>query len=98
MVLGCTIFFTIIWLLDPSILSTVALFGLTLAISDYLVPFVAKSMFKSETWTPTKEKQLEEICRSVVVYKAKILRSCESYYLLRSVKPKLVSVFNLLEI
>lgn len=87
-----TIFFTIIWLLDPSILSTLSLIGLTLTISDYLVPVVAKSMFKAETWTPTKEKQFDELCQSIIVYYNKIDASFATYVEKRTTNPKLVSV------
>lgn len=86
-----TIFFTLVWLLDPSILSALSLIGLTLTISDYIVPVLAKSLFKPELWTAVKEKQFEEICKAVVLYQNKIHSSVHLYFGMRSERPKLVS-------
>lgn len=88
--LGSTIFFMVLWLVDPSILSTISLIGLTLTISDYMVPMLARSFFKSDVWTTAKEEQFEEVCRTIVVYREKMRLSCESFLLLRTTKPKLV--------
>lgn len=89
-----TIFFTLLWLLNPSVLSFISVFGLTVTICDYVVPLISRSLFKSDIWTDTEEKEYEDICTSIVLYKTKIRLSIDSYLRLRSTKPKIVSKFN----
>lgn len=84
-----TIFFATVWLLDPSILSVLSLIGLTLTISDCIVPVVAKMLFKPELWTATKEEQLDEICKAIIVYGNKIYSSIQLYVNMRTERPKL---------
>lgn len=85
-----TIFFTLLWLLNPSILSFVSIFGLTITICDYVVPIISRSLFKSGIWTDAEEKEYEDICTSIVLYKSKARLAIDSYFLLRTTKPKLV--------
>lgn len=87
-----TIFFTLIWLLNPSILSAFSVLGLTATICDYVVPMISRSLFKSNIWTDTEEKEFEDICTSIMLYKSKIGLTLDSYFRLRTSKPTMVIV------
>lgn len=100
--IGTTFLFLSIWILDPSVLTTFSILGLTATISDYIVPTVTATMFKSDSWDSVKERAYDEFCRAVVVYKAKIALSCASFYVKRTSRPRLVSIlfsllFNLIQ-
>ncbi|XP_018336434.1 ADP-ribosylation factor-like protein 6-interacting protein 1 isoform X3 [Agrilus planipennis] len=86
---GSTLLFLVLWLLDPSILTTFSLLGLTLTISDYLVPLLISSIYKPDSWTAKKEMEFEGICRSLVIYKTKLQFSLITYYKMRTDRPKL---------
>ncbi|RZC37234.1 Reticulon domain containing protein [Asbolus verrucosus] len=95
---GSTITFTLLWLLDPSILTILSLFGLCFTICDYLIPSIATSLFKPEKWTARKDKELEELCTNVILYKAKLELTWASYYKMKITNRKmyfLVTVITL---
>lgn len=85
-----TIFFMFLWLSDPNILTIVSTLGLFVTLADYFVPVLASSIFKPDNWTKDKEIQYEDICRAIVVYKTKILLSCQCYIVMRSTRPRMV--------
>lgn len=81
--------FLLLWAFDPSILTTLATIGLLVTVGDYLVPTIAASIFRQDNWTGAKEKKFDEICRNIVFYYTQISTLCASYYLMRSVRPKI---------
>ncbi|KAJ3642896.1 hypothetical protein Zmor_025644 [Zophobas morio] len=86
---GSTILFTFLWLLDPSILTVVSVFGLVLTVCDYMIPTIASSFFKPEKWTSRKEQEFEELCTSIVLYKAKIELAWGRYYRMKNTNRKM---------
>jgi hypothetical protein len=79
-----------LWLLDPSILTVVSVFGLCVTVSDYVIPSVASSFFKPEKWTARREKEFEELCTNIVLYKARLELTWSRYYKLKTTNRKLV--------
>ncbi|XP_017780637.1 PREDICTED: ADP-ribosylation factor-like protein 6-interacting protein 1 isoform X2 [Nicrophorus vespilloides] len=84
-----TMFFLMVWLMDPSVLTTIALVGLTCTISDYFVPILVSSLLKSDQWTDKQEDKFDKICRSLIISKEKFSITYRSYILLRSTRPKM---------
>lgn len=93
--LGTTMLFMSIWLLDPSLLTAVSIIGLTITISDYVVPLLTASMIKGDTWSEKKEKQLDDVCAIILKYYNIILNRVHTFCELRTVKPKLVTEYFL---
>jgi hypothetical protein len=87
---GSTVLFMFLWLLDPSILTVVSVFGLCVTVSDYVIPSVASSFFKPEKWTARREKEFEELCTNIVLYKARLELTWSRYYKLKTTNRKLV--------
>ncbi|KRT81609.1 hypothetical protein AMK59_5964 [Oryctes borbonicus] len=88
-ILGTTILFMSIWLLDPSLLTAISIIGLTITISDYIVPLLTASMMKGDTWSEKKEKQLDEVCLMLLKYFNVIVNRASTFCELRTFKPKL---------
>lgn len=82
-----------IWLLDPSLLTAISIIGLTITISDYIVPVLTSSMMKGDTWSEKKEKQLDEVCKVLLKYYNVLANRICTFCELRTIKPKLVSRF-----
>lgn len=84
--------FTIILFADPSILTVISLTGLALTLADYFMPLILQSIFKPEMWSGDKQKEFEEICTNIILYKTKAELLLSSYCRMRVTNPKLVSV------
>ncbi|KAF4524560.1 hypothetical protein B566_EDAN002835 [Ephemera danica] len=61
-----TMIFLFVWWLDPAVLTLVSVLAILTVLVDYLVPTLASSFCRADSWTGTKEKRLEEVCRSLV--------------------------------
>ncbi|KAF5300234.1 hypothetical protein FQR65_LT09188 [Abscondita terminalis] len=86
---GTSFLFLTLWLVDASILSTLSILGLTITISDYVVPIVAAVMFKPESWCKDKDQEFYDICRNIVGYKMKLEESLSTFYETRVTNPKM---------
>ncbi|XP_022917644.1 ADP-ribosylation factor-like protein 6-interacting protein 1 [Onthophagus taurus] len=86
---GTSILFMCIWLLDPSLLTTVSIFGLMITISDYVVPLLAASISKADLWCEKKDKQFEEICKIMLRYFNLMNERVNAFYDLRTTKPRM---------
>ena len=61
-----TFVYLMLWWMQLSVLTTVALFGLLVCAGDYLLPIVLKKfVFKPEQWTGMQEKQYDAVCREI---------------------------------
>uniref|UniRef100_A0A1B6CAJ3 ADP-ribosylation factor-like protein 6-interacting protein 1 n=1 Tax=Clastoptera arizonana TaxID=38151 RepID=A0A1B6CAJ3_9HEMI len=85
-----TVFFLILWLLEPSVLSTVSGICLIITLIDYLVPAISANVFSPVNWTGTEEKKLEDICRDIITTKAILIGAWNAFKELKMTKPKLV--------
>ncbi|KAJ8950407.1 hypothetical protein NQ318_003683, partial [Aromia moschata] len=95
---GCTVLFMLLWLFEPNILTVISLLGLVITVGDYILPSVISSIFKSELWTVEKQRQYEEICTNVILYKTKLELLISSYYRMRVTNSKLyfsITIFGL---
>ncbi|KAG5886310.1 hypothetical protein JTB14_003463 [Gonioctena quinquepunctata] len=95
---GCTVFFMLLWLCEPTILTVLSLTGLLITLADYVLPLITSSIFKADTWNNGKQKQYEEICTNIILYKTKFELLIASYYRLRVTNPKVyfsVTIFGL---
>lgn len=86
-----TTIFLFLWISDPSLLTTLSILGLIITVGDYLVPTVVSGLFRNENWTGAHEKRLEELCRKLVLYYTHTSTMIASFYLMRTVRPKVVS-------
>lgn len=79
-----------LWLSEPSLLTTISVLGLIVTLADYLMPSVLASLCNGNNWSHGKEKQVDDICRTVILYKTKVECSCRSFYGMRTSRPKIV--------
>jgi hypothetical protein len=77
---------------SPSLLTVLSLFCLVVAILDYVGPIVSSALWKQENWTPSKERQLESICKSLAAGYLSVRQGWHSMLELRSNRPGMVSV------
>lgn len=56
-----TLNFLIVWYMDMTLLTLLALAGLGLTLADFLGPKIMDKVFKPESWTGEKEKKLDTI-------------------------------------
>lgn len=61
------IFYSLIWMLEPAILTIISVSLLILALVDYLVPPVSSLLSPVNKWTGQKEKKLNEICQNLSI-------------------------------
>jgi len=61
-----TFIFSIIWYLEPSVLTTFSLIGVVLCLVDFIVPTLSSYMFSSSEWTVVQERQFEAICSRIL--------------------------------
>ncbi|KAB0795566.1 hypothetical protein PPYR_12405 [Photinus pyralis] len=86
---GTSFVFCSLWLFDPSVLTTFSIVGLTISISDYLVPKVSAALFRSELWTDEKEEAFNKFCANVVACKFKFVTLISSFYGMRCSNTKM---------
>ncbi|KAK7112511.1 hypothetical protein V1264_011959 [Littorina saxatilis] len=66
-IFGVTTFiFALIWLLQPSVMTTFAVLGLLLTATDFTVPLVGRYIFSYGQWTGTEERQFEDLCEGIL--------------------------------
>lgn len=87
-----TVTFLFVWWLDPAVLTLVSVLGILAVLVDYLVPTLAASFCRADSWTGTKEKRLEEVCRSLVSAETCLRSVCTGLGAWRTSRPKLYYV------
>jgi len=63
-----TIFFGLLWYLDPSVLTAVSTIGLILTAADFFLPILSKSVSNPESWTPEKERKFTVFINRIAYY------------------------------
>ncbi|XP_072381475.1 ADP-ribosylation factor-like protein 6-interacting protein 1 [Diabrotica undecimpunctata] len=86
---GCTTIFMLLWLCEPNLLTIISVIGLMITVGDYVLPSVVSTMYKQETWNTYKQKEYEEICTNIILYKTKFELLVSSYYRMRVTNPKM---------
>lgn len=65
-----TFLYLVLWWMDLSVLTTVALIALTICAGDFALPLLLKFVFKPENWTGAQEKKYDQCC--VEIYNSKV--------------------------
>ncbi|XP_060528179.1 ADP-ribosylation factor-like protein 6-interacting protein 1 [Cylas formicarius] len=86
---GNTLVFFMLFMFSPNVLTILSILGLIITLADCFMPVVLGNVFKSDTWTVEKQKQYEEICTNIVLYKTKMELLWSSYGRLRVTNSKL---------
>jgi len=60
-------FFLSVWYWDPTLISFVSFCGLLFTVMDYLGPKIINQVYGVDSWTPSKERQFDEVCENVVL-------------------------------
>ncbi|ELU15291.1 hypothetical protein CAPTEDRAFT_193769 [Capitella teleta] len=85
---GITLLFAIIWYLEPSVLTTLSLIGISLCVVDFVVPTLSSYLFSSAEWTVVQERQFEGICVRVLNAKTHMSNIKNALLILKRDKPK----------
>lgn len=79
-----TFVFIILWWLDFSTLTLIALIALFVTVLDYGYPLVSKFIFKPENWSGTQEKQYENVIQEIVDIRCCVTGAISSFFNSRS--------------
>jgi di/tricarboxylate transporter len=88
LVAAITFLFAIIWYLEPSVLTSFSLIGLTLCLVDFVVPTISGYLFASAEWTVIQERQFEAICVRLLNAKRHCSNTKTALQQLKNEKPK----------
>jgi hypothetical protein len=61
-----TLKFLILWYVEPSVLTSLCLLGITITAIDFALPAITSALFGSSEWTAEKEQQYDAICRRIL--------------------------------
>lgn len=82
-----TVIFIMLWYFDPSVLTTLSMFGIIACVLDYVVPILSASFFDSSKWTGARERKYEEICYELVTLFIRVKTIWESARQIKETKP-----------
>uniref|UniRef100_A0A023F7T8 Putative conserved plasma membrane protein n=1 Tax=Triatoma infestans TaxID=30076 RepID=A0A023F7T8_TRIIF len=89
-IMGCiTLLFLELAYYDPSVLTIVSLTILCITLVDYFGPIISCTVWKQENWTANKERELEEICRSLANFLVTAKLTWTSLMDLKATRPNL---------
>ncbi|ERL89866.1 ADP-ribosylation factor-like protein 6-interacting protein 1 isoform X1 [Dendroctonus ponderosae] len=86
---GSTLVFALIWFCNAAFVTVLALLGLLLTLLDCLMPAILAALFKPDQWGGDKQRQYEETCTSLIMYKTKAELLSASFLRLRVTNPKI---------
>ncbi|KAJ8384005.1 hypothetical protein AAFF_G00212490 [Aldrovandia affinis] len=84
-----TLLFTLIYYLDPSVLTGVSCAVMILCLADYLVPTLAPRVFGSNKWTTEQQQRFHEICGNLVRTQRSVGAWWTRLFTLKEEKPKM---------
>ncbi|XP_051571051.1 ADP-ribosylation factor-like protein 6-interacting protein 1 [Myxocyprinus asiaticus] len=84
-----TVLFTLIYYLDPSVLTSLSCTVMILCLADYLVPTLAPRVFGSNKWTTEQQQRFHEICGNLVKTQHRVLSWWKRLFALKEEKPKM---------
>lgn len=82
--------FALLWYLDLSVLSLIAIILLALTVVDYVFPIISKIIFKAENWNGAQEKKFEEVCQEIVGIRSKAVAGYNSVFATKDEKSTMV--------
>jgi len=59
-------FYMSFWYWDPTLITFVAFCGLLFTVMDYVGPKIINQVYGVDSWTPSKERQFDEVCENIV--------------------------------
>ncbi|XP_061087521.1 ADP-ribosylation factor-like protein 6-interacting protein 1 isoform X2 [Conger conger] len=84
-----TILFTMVYFLDPSILTGASCCVMFLCLADYLVPIIAPKVFSSSKWTSEQQQRFHEICANMAKTRRRAVGWWQRIFALKEEKPKM---------
>lgn len=88
-----TFVFLLLWYLDFSSLTLLALITILVTVVDYGYPLVSKFIFKSENWSGSQEKLYEQVIQDIVDVRLCVCQTICSFFSSRSERSTFVSFF-----
>ena len=88
-----TFVFLVLWYLDFSTLTLVALITILVTVVDYGYPLVSKFIFKAESWSGSQEKLYEQVIQDIVDVRLSVCGAVSSFFSCRSERSTCVSLF-----
>lgn len=85
-------YYSVIWILEPFLLTIISICFLALSLTDYLVPIAISVLCNPQNWTGQKEKKLIEISQNVSATLAQIKGMWNSFLKLQLNHPHMVHV------
>ncbi|CRK93165.1 CLUMA_CG006526, isoform A [Clunio marinus] len=79
-----TLLFIILWWLDFSTLTLIALITIFVTVLDYGYPLISKFIFKAENWSGSQEKLYEQVIQDIVDVRLSICSAICSFFSSRS--------------
>lgn len=87
-----TLLFIVLWYLDFSTLTLIALITIFVTVLDYGYPLVSKFIFKAENWSGSQEKLYEQVIQDIVDVKLSVCGAVSSFFSSRSERSTFVSL------
>ncbi|XP_063077620.1 ADP-ribosylation factor-like protein 6-interacting protein 1 [Engraulis encrasicolus] len=84
-----TLLFTLVYYLDPSVLTGLSCTVMIMCLADYLVPTLAPRVFGSNKWTTEQQQRFHEICSNLVKTQRRVLGWWKRLFALKEEKPKM---------
>lgn len=66
-----TVFFLLFWYMNLTLVTSVALFGLSVTLFDYFYPKISRMFLKSENWNAVQENKFEQVVERLFQVKNK---------------------------
>lgn len=88
LVAAITLIFSIIWYIEPSVLTSVCLLGMLVCAVDLALPTISDKFLRSAEWTVVQERQFEAICQRILNAKTHIADGKEYLIQMKRNKPK----------
>lgn len=85
-----SVLYVMLWWMQLSVLTTVALVALAICAGDYVLPLLLKFVFKPENWTGVQEKRYEEVCREIFNAKVQLCNLCTRFRVAKAQKSTMV--------
>lgn len=86
-----TFLFLVLWWMNLSVLTTIALIALAICAGDYALPLLLKFVFKPENWTGVEEKRYEEVCKEIYNGKVQLWNLWVRFRMAKDQKSTMVS-------
>ncbi|KAJ8363887.1 hypothetical protein SKAU_G00127180 [Synaphobranchus kaupii] len=84
-----TVLFSMVYFLDPSVLTGVSCCVMFLCLADYLVPILAPRIFSSRKWTTEQQQRFHEICGNMAKTQRRVVGWWKRIFALKEEKPKM---------